>query len=377
MNHTRPPLPPLAAIPRDIVAAADYVPHARLRLDDNAWAYLAGGAGDELTQRWNRESFDRLRLHGRVLQAMGGGHTRLTLFGQAFAHPFLLAPVAYQRLFHPQGEEASALAAAVTDTGLVLSTLATTPLETVAKIHPGPAWFQLYLQTDRNFNLSLLRRAEAAGYQAIVLTVDAPVAGLRNREQRAGFALPPGLAAVHLADLPSQAPAALAPGQSAFFDGLLGRTPTWDDLRWLRGQTRLPLLVKGILHPDDAQQALTLGADGIIVSNHGGRTLDTLPAAIDALPTVVAAVADRCPVLLDGGIQRGSDAFKALALGAAAVLVGRAYGFALAAAGALGVAHLIRTLREELELTMALTGCSTLDAIGRHCLFDPPPHQQP
>ncbi|HTH40111.1 MAG TPA: alpha-hydroxy acid oxidase [Rhodocyclaceae bacterium] len=366
------PLPPLTAIPRDVVAVADYLPHARLRLDDNAWAYLSGGAADELTDRWNREAFDYQRLHSRVLTSLAGGHTRRDLFGQVFDHPILLAPVAYQRLFHPEGENASALAAAVTGSGLVLSTLSSTPLETIAKIQTGPTWFQLYLQGDRTFDLALLRRAEAAGYQAIVLTVDAPLTGLRNREQRAGFHLPPAVTAVHLAGFTPPRPPQLQPGQSALFDGLLAQAPGWADLEWLRQSTRLPLLVKGILHPADALRALELGADGIIVSNHGGRTLDTLPATLDALPAIATAVAGRCPLLLDGGIRRGSDVFKALALGASAVLLGRGYIHGLAAAGALGVAHVLRTLREELEAVMALTGCPTLDAIGPHCLFDAP-----
>jgi len=364
-----PRLPPLSAIPRDLVAAVDYPRHARPRLDDNAWAYLIGGAADELTMGWNREAFDRMRLHSRVLADMGGGNTRLSLFGQDFAHPILLAPVAYQRLFHTDGEAASALAAAATDSGLVLSTLSTTPLETVAQVQTGPAWFQLYLQQDRDFSLSLVRRAEAAGYQALVFTVDAPLAGVRNREQRAAFHLPGGLSAVHLQGMPPPPQTNLSTDQSPLFDGLLSTTPTWQDVAWLRRETRLPLLIKGILHPADARRALELGADGIIVSNHGGRTLDTLPASLDALPAVVQAVQGRCPILLDGGIQRGSDVFKAIALGATAVLVGRSYIFALAAAGALGVAHLLRTLREELEVTMVLSGCPTLADIGPEALF--------
>ena len=364
-------LPPLSAIPRDVVAAADYLPYARQRLDDNAWAYLAGAAADELTDQWNRDAFDTLRLHSRVLGNLAGGHTHLKLFGQDFDHPILLAPVAYQRLFHAEGENATALAAAVTETGLVLSTLSSTPLEAVAKIQTGPIWFQLYLQPDRDFSLSLVRRAEAAGYQAIVLTVDAPLTGLRNREQRAGFQLPTGISAVHLEGMPLPRPGQLQTGQSALFDGLLAGAPSWRDVAWLRQQTRLPLLIKGILHPADALQALELGADGIVVSNHGGRTLDTLPASLEALPPIVDAIAGRCPVLLDGGIRRGSDVFKAIALGASAVLLGRSYVYALAAAGPLGVAHVLRTLREELEAVMALTGCPTLDSIGPQALFDP------
>jgi 4-hydroxymandelate oxidase len=198
--------------------------------------------------------------------------------------------------------------------------------------------------------------------------VDAPLAGIRNREQRVGFRLPPGMTAVNLAELPA-APQRTSVGASVVFDGLLANAPTWDDIAWLAANTSLPVLVKGILDPADALLAIEHGAQGIIVSNHGGRVLDTLPASIDALPAIAAAVEGRVPLLLDGGIRRGSDVFKALALGARAVLIGRPYIHALAAAGALGVAHVLRTLREELEVCMALNGCPTLDAIDKTSLF--------
>jgi 4-hydroxymandelate oxidase len=352
---------------------ADLAPLARERLGDAAWAYLAGGAADGLTLDENASAWRRLRLSPRVLRPLAGGHTRSTLLGRVLAHPILLAPVAYQTLFHPDGECASALAAAMQGAGLVLSTQAATPLETVAQLvrdEPGrgPLWFQLYLQPDRGVTLDLLRRAEAAGFEALVLTVDAPVHGMRDREVRAGFRLPPGVAAVNLQAAPVAAASAVPAGGSALFDGLLQHAPTWDDVAWLQAQTRLPLLLKGVLHPDDALQAASLGVAGIVVSNHGGRTLDTLPATAAALPRIAAALAARPgpgPVLLvDGGIRRGSDVFKALALGAQAVLVGRPMAQALAAAGAHGVARAIRLLRDELEVTMALTGCASLEAIG-------------
>ncbi len=247
---------------------------------------------------------------------------------------------------------------------LVVSTLATTRLEELATAG-ATLWFQLYLQARREDSLTLVRRAEDCGCQALVVTVDAPLAGIRNREQRAGFQLPSGIAAVNLAELPTAAPRPLPPGASVVFDGLLGNAPTWDDIAWLAAATSLPVVVKGILDPADALLAIQHGARGIIVSNHGGRVLDALPASIDALPAIAAAVAGRVPLLLDGGIRRGSDVFKARALGASAVLIGRPYIHALAAAGALGVAHVLRTLREELEVCMALNGCATLDAIDK------------
>ncbi|MBL8352895.1 MAG: alpha-hydroxy-acid oxidizing protein [Burkholderiaceae bacterium] len=351
---------------------------ARQRLDDQAWAYLAGGAADELTLTDNLQAWQRLRLAPRVLRPLAGGHTRSMLLGRPLPFPVLLAPVAYQRLFHPDGEVASALAAAMQGTGYVLSAQASTRLEDIAallKPEPtrGPLWFQLYLQADRGFTLELVQRAEAAGFEALVLTVDAPTHGARDRERRAGFRLPPGVSAVNLAGAPPAPAPPLPPGCSALFDGLLQHAATWDDVAWLQDRTRLPLLLKGVLHPDDARQAAALGLAGLIVSNHGGRTLDTAPATADALPRIADALAapggEPPALLVDGGIRRGTDVLKALALGARAVLVGRPVAMALAAGGAQGVALALRLLRDELEIAMALSGCRTLDEIGPAALW--------
>jgi len=279
-----------------------------------------------------------------------------------------LAPVGYQKLFHAEGEKATALAAEAMSAPLVVSTLATTRLEELISIKT-PVWFQLYFQAQRSDSLALVRRAEDCGCRALVVTVDAPLAGVRNREQRANFHVPAGIEAVNVSILAAAPSRCLPPGASVVFDGLLAHAPTWDDLAWLTAATSLPVVVKGILDPADALSAIQHGARGIIVSNHGGRVLDTLPASIDALPAVANAVAGRVPLLLDGGIRRGSDIFKAIALGASAVLIGRSYIHALAAAGALGVAHVLRTLREELEICMALSGCATLDAIDHSRLW--------
>lgn len=366
-NRTPPPAV-LSSIPREIASVSDYESYARARLDDNAWTYLVAGAADEITLRDNRKAFDRIRMRSRVLCKVQGGHTRLTLFGEIFEHPVLLAPVGYQKLFHEQGETATALAAQAMSAPLIVSTLATTPLEDLAN-SGATLWLQLYLQASRADSLALVRRAEACGCKAIVVTVDAPLAGIRNREQRAGFRLPAGITAVNLSNLPTPAAQKIPADGSVIFDGLLANAPTWDEISWLTAATSLPVLVKGILDPADALLAIEHGAQAIIVSNHGGRVLDTLPATIDALPAIAAAVQRRIPILLDGGIRRGSDVFKAVALGASAVLIGRPYIHALAAAGALGVAHVIRTLREELEVCMALTGCRTLDAIDEGTLI--------
>ena len=364
-------------VPASIVNLADHEQQARQHLDDNAWAYFGGGAGDEITLRANRTAWDALRLQPRVLQRLAGGHTRTTLLGRTLAHPMMLAPVAFQRLAHVDGELASAYAAAALGTGMVLSTQASTPLETVAQAFladagRGPLWFQLYLQHDRGFTRTLVQRAEAAGYEALVLTVDAPVSGIRDRERRVGFHLPPGIRAVNLDGLSPRPSRPLQAGHSALFDDLLHDAPTWDDVQWLQSITHLPVLLKGVLHPDDARQAAAIGVAGLIVSNHGGRTLDTALTTAQALPAIVQAVQGRLPVLVDGGIRRGTDVFKALVLGASAVLLGRPAIYGLANAGAVGVAHVLRLLRDELEATMALMGCATLaDVAAANLLGNP------
>ncbi|MDR2093515.1 MAG: alpha-hydroxy-acid oxidizing protein [Azoarcus sp.] len=267
--------PRMTSIPSAIAAAADYMPYAHERLDDNAWAYIASGAGDEITFRANRAVFDDLALNPRVLADVRSGNTALTLFGKRFAHPILLAPVAYQRLVHPDGELASVQAAAALEAGMIVSTLASHTLEDIARHAGAPLWFQLYVQPDRGFTRELVRRAEAAGYSALVVTVDAPIAGIRNREQLVRFQLPEGIAPVNLCGM--ETPAPIPGAKSQVFDMLMAHAPTWKDIDDLRAATRLPLIVKGILRPDDAERALAAGADGVVVSNHGGRTLDSQP----------------------------------------------------------------------------------------------------
>lgn len=365
-------LPPLARIPAQIAAVADYEPYARERMTDATWAWLASGAGDGLTAADNIAAFQRLRLQNRVLADLAGGDTTLELFGHVWAHPIFLAPVACQRLLHPDGEHATAQAASALKAGMVVSTQASMLLEDIAAVAQTPLWFQLYLQSGRGFSLELVRRAERAGYRALVVTVDAPIVGLRNAEQRSGFALPPGIEAVNLRGMPPTPPFTARAGETTLFDSpQIAAAPRWSDLEWLRGQTSLPVLLKGVLRAEDAVRAVEAGFDGLIVSNHGGRVLDGLPATIDALPGVVAAVQDRVPLLLDGGIRRGTDVLKALALGARAVLIGRPFMHALASAGAPGVAHVLHLLRTELEMAMALTGCRSLAAIDRSVLWPP------
>ena len=357
-------------LPSGLASLGDHERHARQVLDDPTWAYLFGAAADELTHGRNIEAWRELELIPRVLRPLAGGHTRIELLGRERPHPILVAPMAFHRLAHPDGELATALAAAALGAGLVVSTQASCRLEDVAGTFlpgedRGPLWFQLYLQPDRAFTRDLVQRAEAAGYEALVLTVDAPVQGVRDRERRAGFRLPAGVRAVNLDGLRSPPPTRLLAAQSALFDDLLLHAPTWDDVSWLRSVTRLPVLLKGVLYADDARLAIEHGISGLIVSNHGGRTLDTAITTAAALPALVETVQGRVPLLVDGGIRRGSDVLKAMALGASAVLVGRPVLHGLANAGAQGVAHVLRLLRDELEIAMALTGCRTLADAGK------------
>lgn len=361
------------SVPPGTVCLEDYESHARQILPHEVYEYLASGCADDVTLRDNRSSFDDLKILPRLLADCVQGNTALSLFGETFAHPVLLAPVAHQALVHPEAELATAEAAAIMETGMVASTLSSAPMEDIAVRMNRNKWFQLYFQTDRARTLELVQRAEAAGYSVLVVTVDAPVNGVRNRVQRSGFSLPATLTPGNLPVRSEAGQVILSPGQSIVFQGLMSEAPTWHDVEWLRKNTRLPIVLKGVLHPLDALQCQKLEIQGVVVSNHGGRCLDSVPAAITMLPAIRKAVGDDLPVLLDGGIRRGSDVFKALALGADAVLIGRPQVFALAVAGALGVAHMLKLLRDELEITMALAGCPTLDDIGPQALFDNQP----
>lgn len=352
-------------IPDDVRTLADYERHAARHMPEASWRHVQEGAGAEATLRDNRAAFARWRLRPRVLADLRRGGPEVTLLGQRHAAPILLAPLAYQRLAHPEGELATARAAAALSAGMVVSTLSSVTLEEIAAASraaaaglgtTAPLWFQLYLQPDRAHSAALLRRAEAAGYDAIVLTVDAAV-------KPSGFVLPEGVEAANLRDLPRVRQTASAGGRILFGTPLLDAAPRWEDVAWLRDATRLPLLLKGVLDPEDARRAAAAGVDALIVSNHGGRVLDGAVAALDALPGIAQAV--DLPLLLDGGVRTGTDVAKALALGAAAVLVGRPQVHALAVAGVAGVAHALHLLRTELEAAMAQLGCATPAALAR------------
>jgi 4-hydroxymandelate oxidase len=355
------------------LCAQDYAELARARLDPAVWTWLESGGADEHTVRANLAAWPALRLRSRVLRPLAGAHTHLTLNGQALAHPILIAPTAWHGLVHADAERATALAAAATGTPYVLSAQSGTPIEALAALPEPPLlWFQLYAQARREDTLALAHRALQAGARVLVLTVDAPVNGVRNAEQRSGFQVPDTIRSVHLDGLSPPATRRAPPGGSPLFDsGLLESAPTWDDVAWLRRQlpAGTPLWLKGILDPEDARRALDGGIDGLIVSNHGGRCLDTLPSTCEALPAVAHAVDGHVPILVDGGIRRGTDILKALALGATGVLIGRPALHALAAGGAPALAHLIQVLRGELEVAMALTGCRTLADVDRGALW--------
>ena len=337
------------------------------RLDPVARDYYASGADDEITLRENRAAFERIQLHYRVLVDVAARDLSIGLLGERIDMPVLVAPTAFHRLAHSLGELATARAAAAAGTVMILSTLSNTSVEEVVGASSGPVWFQLYVYRDRAVTEALVRRVEAAGCRALVLTVDAPILGRRERDARNKFQLPPGMAIENM--LPAgmgELPAGTADsGLAAYFASMIDPALSWRDLEWLRGITRLPILVKGIVRPDDARRAAAAGVAGVVVSNHGGRQLDTSPPSVEVVARIADAVGDQLDVLMDGGVRRGTDVVKALALGARAVLLGRPILWGLAVDGEAGVTQVLATLRDELDRAMALCGCPTVAGISR------------
>ncbi|MGW5491348.1 alpha-hydroxy acid oxidase [Streptomyces olivaceoviridis] len=327
---------------------------AREKLRPEHYDYFAGGAGEERALRENEDAFGRLALLPRVLRGGADRDTRVSVLGRRWPAPLFVAPTAFHRLAHPDGELATARAAAATGTPLVTGMAATTAVADVvtAARETDPdavVWFQLYLQPEHEVTAELVLRAERAGCSALVVTVDSPVFGRRTRDLRNGFHdLPPGLAAENMRDLPGA-----APGETR---DIAMRPAGWDDLAGLRELTDLPLVLKGVLHPEDARAAVEQGVDALVVSNHGGRQLDAAAASVEALPAVAEAVAGRVPVLMDGGVRRGTDIALALALGARAVGVGRPVLWALATGGEAGVREALTALREDFDQVLALCG---------------------
>lgn len=333
---------------------------ARERLPEAVYHYFAGGAADELTLRENRAAFERIQLLPRVLRG-GERRTATTVLGAEVAFPALIAPLAYQKVAHTDGELATAAAAAATGAGMCVSSLANHALPEIAReAGSAPLFFQLYPYRDRGMTEEVVRQAQEAGYRALLVTVDVPVHGRRERELR------------HPVSLPEDCPlpcVPLPPGDDGpvtprLVSSLMQPDLSWDDIERLQAITDLPVVLKGVLSPKDASIAAEIGAAGVVVSNHGGRQLDTVPAAVDALPAVVDVAADKLEVLVDGGVRRGTDVVKALALGASAVLVGRPIVWALAAGGERGVRMALELLAAEVADALALCGCKDLRAVS-------------
>jgi 4-hydroxymandelate oxidase len=338
--------------PAAAVSLRDVEAIAAEKMSREAWEFINSGAADEATVRRNVEAFQALLLHPRALEDVSRIDTRVTLFGRELAHPILISPTASHGLVHPDAEAATAQGAAAAGSTLVVSTFSTKPLEEIAKAARGPLWHATYVMKDRGVTKDLFGRAKAAGFEAIVIPVDSPVVGARDREHRTYR-------------FKDRKPLSFSDYPANYW-----RYPTtWKDIEWARSATDLPLILKGILHPDDAVRAIDSGASAVFVSNHGGRNLDTLPSTIETLPEIAQAVAGRVPLLLDGGIRRGTDVLKALALGARAVLVGRPSLYGLAMGGAAGVTAVINILRNELDMAMALTGRRTIASLDRSLIY--------
>jgi isopentenyl diphosphate isomerase/L-lactate dehydrogenase-like FMN-dependent dehydrogenase len=365
--------------PDQPLAVEELEARAREILPSEAFTYVAGGAGAEDTVRANREAFRRWRIVPRFLRNVSQRDLGVQVLGQRFPTPLLIAPIGVQSMLHKEAELAVARAARSLAIPLILSTVSATPLEAVAKeMADVPHWFQLYWPKDNDLAASLVTRAERAGYSALVVTLDTYHLGWRERDlQLAWFPFLHGQGiANYLSDPVFRAALPVPPEQDPlpairrFVEVVTNPSLTWADLAFLRKHTRLPILLKGILHPDDALEALDHGIEGVIVSNHGGRQLDGSIAALDALPAVVEAVGGRATVLFDSGIRRGADVFKALALGARAVLLGRPYCYGLAVAGEQGVRDVIRNLLAEIDLTLGLAGCTSFAEVSRNNLVE-------
>ena len=350
-----------------LVNLADYESRAREIADGSTLDYYDGGSNDEITLRENVAAFGRIPLYPRAFRGVGKRDTRTTVLGMPASTPIVVAPVALIGMLHPDGELPVVRAATKAGSIVTLSTFSVTPIEDVVAASTGPVWFQLYVYKDRSASEALVKRVEAAGCTALELTADAPILGRRERDVRNDFALPEGLWAPNLtADGTLPLPQSHGTGGSPFadaFDALVDQNLTWDDIAWLTSVSDLPVLVKGILRADDARRAIDAGAAGVIVSNHGGRQFDTAPAAIVALGPIADAVGDRGEVIVDGGIRRGADVIKAMAMGARAVQVGRPIVWGLVVDGEQGVGDVLGLLRDELDLAMALAGCRSVDDI--------------
>lgn len=349
----------LTYIPNDLVSLKDYERYAKERMDSNSIAYVCSGAGDEVTYRKNEESFQEIYLKANTLEDLSGANTKIELFGQTYENPIFLAPVAYQKLVDNNGEIATVQASNAMNCCMCVSSFSSSTLEDISSVSSSPLWFQLYIQPEMSVNLELIKKAEKLGYKALVITIDAPISGIRNVEQRFGFSLPNDVSAVNINN-PFQ-----SNNQYENVFDIVKNLPTWKDIEFIKNSTNLPVILKGITSVSYAKKALEIGVDGIVVSNHGGRTLDTLAPSIKVLPKISKVINGKIPILFDGGIRRGTDIIKAIALGADAVMIGRPIMYGLATAGALGVAHTLKILKEELEIAMIFTGCKDIESLKK------------
>ncbi|MEK7247862.1 MAG: alpha-hydroxy acid oxidase [Chloroflexota bacterium] len=352
----------------------DLEPLARAKLPAPIFDFIAGGAEDEVTLRANRAAFEAIEFRPRVLVGVSKVDTSTTLLGRTLPFPVGLAPVAMHRLVHPEGETATARAAAQAGALMILSTMSTVSIEDVAAAADGPKWFQLYCYRDRAVTERLVKRAETAGYEALCLTVDTPRLGRRERDFRNALVLPPEAVLVNFLgeiDLESVDSGRFGSALAASAASLLDPSLTWESVAWLKSITSMPVLVKGVLTPEDALLAIKHGASGIVVSNHGGRQLDGSPAPITVLAEIAGAVGGHAELIVDGGVRRGTDVVKALALGAKAVLIGRPYIWGLTIDGEAGVTSVLEQLRLEFELAMALCGVTSVDQITRRLVRAP------
>nr|VDC72596.1 unnamed protein product [Brassica rapa] len=357
----------------EITNVTEYEAIAKEKLPKMVYDYYASGAEDQWTLQENRNAFARILFRPRILIDVSKIDMTTTILGFKISMPIMVAPTAMQKMAHPEGEYATARAASAAGTIMTLSSWATSSVEEVASTGPGIRFFQLYVYKNRNVVEQLVRRAERAGFKAIALTVDTPRLGRRESDIKNRFTLPPNLTlknfeGLDLGKMDEQSCCVYAndSGLASYVAGQIDRTLSWKDVQWLQTITKMPILVKGVITGEDARIAVQAGAAGIIVSNHGARQLDYVPATISALEEVVKATQGRIPVFLDGGVRRGTDVFKALALGASGIFIGRPVVFSLAAEGEAGVRKVLQMLRDEFELTMALSGCRSLKEITRN-----------
>ncbi|CAK8578339.1 unnamed protein product [Lathyrus sativus] len=350
-----------------VTNASEYEAIAKEKLPKEIYDYFASGAEDQWTLKENRNAFSRIMFRPRILIDVSKIDLTTSILGFKISMPIMISPTAAQKMAHPEGEYATARAASAAGTIMTLSSWATSSIEEIVSTGPGIRFLQLYLLKDRNMVTQLVRRAENAGFKAIVLTADSPVIGRKEAGIKNRFKLPSYLRMKNfeVRDLEKLYKTKDNGGHTSVVNGLYDQSLTWKDVKWLQTITPLPILVKGVLTAQDARLAIQAGASGIIVSNHGGRQLDYVPATIMALEEVVQAAEGRVPIFMDGGVRRGTDVFKALALGASGVFIGRPVVFSLAAEGEAGIRNVLKMLHDELEITMALCGCPSLKDITR------------